>query len=200
MVIPNGIDTNYFKPLEQESTTDLTNLCWFGRTHGIIAQGVGALNKAIALARDSDVQFKAYLIGSADKQSTDQFDVIGWVDQPLPYLQNSQIAFGHSRALREAMACGNVGYLLGAGYGGIVTEETIIKNKHLDAFPEYKLPKANPEVIAQDIAWLINNPNLQPELKKQAREIAVKHFNLGQMVHSTITIYRHSLRKRLFLI
>jgi glycosyltransferase involved in cell wall biosynthesis len=195
VIIPNGIDLERFRPKKHLFRRRL-RLCWFGRVHGEMAAGVEGLNRALALVRAQGARLDAHFLGSAPQIPKDQFIDLGWLDDPVPSLQRSQIAFGHGRALREAMACGNIGFLVGAGYGGQVTGELLHSFQHLDAFPEYRLPKASPELLAADILELLDNPQSMAGFQKEARQIALEHFGLRAMVDATLNLYEQALYGR----
>lgn len=192
VMIPNGIDLERFRPKKSLFRQGL-KVCWFGRTHGEMTEGVGSLNQALALLRAKGVRIEAYFLGSAPGVPKDQFIDLGWLDDPVSLLQKTQFAFGHGRALREAIACGNIGFLLGAGYGGQVTRELLGNIHHLDAFPEYKLPETNPEHLASDLLEYIGNPERIARKSKEAREIALEYFDRRLMGEATIHLYRRVL-------
>jgi len=192
VIIPNGIDLERFRPKFQ-SPEGVLKLCWFGRVHGTMAEGVASLNQGLQLVRANGAKLEAYFIGSAPGLSKDQFAQIGWLDDPVSLLQKTQVTFGHGRALREAMACGNVGFLLGAGYGGQVTRELLEKLRHLDAFPEYRLPKADPKLLAAEILHLVRHPASISRLSQEARQLALDHFDVDAMANATLELYERAL-------
>lgn len=192
VVIPNGIDLTRFKPKPFRVTRTI-RLCWFGRVDVALTPSVDRLNQALMLLRSQGVRLDAYFIGSAPKAERDQFHDLGWLDDPIFALQKTQVAFGHGRALREAMACGNVGHLLGAGYGGQVTRELLQKLGHLDAFPQYNLPPADPKQLALKILDLVNQPKKLAQLRSEANSIAVEYFDLETMATTTCKLYQEVL-------
>lgn len=192
VIIPNGIDLQRFQPKFQPDRGAL-RLAWFGRVHGRMAEGVASLAHALQLARADGAAVDAHLIGSAPGLSKDPFIDEGWLDDPISLLQETQVTFGHGRSLREAMACGNVGFLLGAGYGGQVTAKLLAELQHLDAFPEYDLPTAHPERLAAEILYLAKHPEQVFELRQKARQIAIRHFDVSAMAKATIELYDQTL-------
>ena len=192
VIIPNGIDLNRFQPKTYIHNQPL-KICWFGRAHGAVTQGISCLNQALRLVRKTGAKVPAYFIGVAAGAERDEFIHIGWLDDPVSFLQKTQAAFGHGRALREAMACGNIGHLLGAGYGGLVTKEMIESNQHLDAFPQYRLAPAVPERLADHILKLLRHPDSIPVLQKEARQIALKYFDRTVMTESILSLYSQAI-------
>ncbi len=194
VVIPNGIDLTRYQPKSSVPNSHL-KLCWFGRVHGAAAEGITHLNQALHLVRRSGTALSAYFVGSGPDAAKDAFINIGWLNDPVSFLQETQVTFGHGRSLREAMACGSIGYLLGAGYGGRVTEEFIRTYQHLDAFPQYKLAPAKPELLAAHILELIDHPEMIPHLQKEARQMALQYFDLEDMTDSILSLYSETISR-----
>jgi len=195
-IIPNGIDTKHFcsNISRSRQTSSALKVIWFGRTNGASSKGITILDEAIKILRKRGVKVAAWLIGIPTGVTVEQFKVFGWCDNPVPILQNGHIAFGHGRALREAMACGNVGFLLGHGYGGQV-DKTWFKDDNIipiSAIPEYRLPKPNAEQIANDICRYAKNSALLYQERLKARDIAVKHFDVRQMIAEVVNVYQGS--------
>lgn len=189
-LIPNGVDLNYFKPNTEQEAPDSLKILWFGRTHGSMTRGVKALDRAIGLLKEEDYPITAKMVGTAQGYIPQNMEHLGWIDDPLPYLQWGQLAFGHGRALREAIACGNVGFLIGCGYGGLISAEWFNKERaFLDAFPEYNLPPAEPRQIARDIKEVSAGPPTLSDLQKEARKIAENTFDLVDMIDRTVKVY-----------
>ncbi|NMA60268.1 MAG: glycosyltransferase family 4 protein [Firmicutes bacterium] len=188
VVIPNGIDLARFRP-KRRFLRSKFKLCWFGRVHGEMAMGAESLNRALAIVRGHGIYLEAYFLGNAPPIPKEQFIDLGWLDDPVSVLQRTHVVFGHGRALREAMACGNVGFLLGAGYGGRVTRELIGELQHLDAFPQYHLAQARPERLASDILEFVESRRVLSQFQKEARQIALDYFDVQLMVKGTLSIY-----------
>lgn len=196
VIIPNGINTIIFRPASLSRQVPGTlKLLWFGRTHGASSGGVKVLDEAIKILRGRGIDLCAWLIGSPAGATVEQFKVFGWVHNPIPFLQRGQIAFGHGRALREAMACGNVGFLLGHGYGGRIAKDWFSgdRQKPVSAIPEYGLPEPDAQRIAADILRYAGNSALLYKDRLEAREIAVKHFDVRQMIDKIASVYRSCL-------
>jgi glycosyltransferase involved in cell wall biosynthesis len=192
-IIANGIDIKRFCPsIYRSQMANTLKVLWFGRTHGATSRGVKVLDEAIKILRNRGVNVTAWLIGRPTGATVEQFRVFGWTDNPESILQNGHIAFGHGRALREAMACGNVGFLLGHGYGGQVKKTWFKGDKDIpiSAIQEYSLPRPSAERIAADISCYVNNNALLYKDRLEARDIAVKHFDVRQMIGEIANVYR----------
>lgn len=193
VIIPNGIDTRRFCPamLRAKKQGELLKVLWFGRTNGAASSGVKVLDEAIGILRRQNVTVAAWLIGSPTGVTVEQFKVFGWTDNPVPILQSGHLAFGHGRALREAMACGNVGFLLGHGYGGRLDKAWFKGDgtRPISAIPEYFLPQPDARQIAADISAYANNSSQLYRDRLEARDIAVKHFDVRQMILEIVNTY-----------
>jgi len=120
----------------------------------------------------------------------------GWIHDPLIYLQNNHIVFARGRALREAMACGNVGFLIGQGYGGIVKEERF-ENGKIPVFSgslKHGCTKLNSEQIVNDILHFHYFRHQLLVARKAARKIAEDNFNIKKMVDDTCLVYKEAIK------
>jgi glycosyltransferase involved in cell wall biosynthesis len=191
VIIPNGIDLDVFRPGtdEEGGEGDEITVLWYGRVNGRLSRGLRSLDEA-APKLPSFVQVKA--VGQADIQLKN-IPQVGWVEDPVRELQASHIAFAHGRSLREAMACGSIGMLLGHGYGGMVTRERLKALDYaVDALPQYHLPRATPEVLLRDVLNVVNSGKLA-ELRAEARSIAEEFFDLEDMGRRTLDVYAAAL-------
>lgn len=200
-VIFNGIDTALFRPEKTTKTAKVREpleVLWFGRVGKKAAQGLLALDKAIGQMKAQGKAINATVIGHAAGIRLHNMVVKGWVADPVPYLQKGMIAFARGRALREAMACGNAGFLLGQGYGGLVKEEWFKKKPPavLSANPLHGYPPASPEDIQKDLDYFYNNYPALKKARKNAREIAVKYFDVQVMALETIQVYESLLKEK----
>lgn len=196
-IIPNGINTKMYHPIsnKQMEKSEALKIIWFGRTNGKASEGVKVLDKSVERLKRDGYNIEAKMIGRAEGVKPKSFDVHGWVNNPLKYLQWGHIAFGHGRSLREAMACGNVGFLLGDGYGGLVIRNWFQsgQSRPLSAIPAYKLPKANEDVLARDILLLHENRSYLQSLRLESRRIAERFFDIEHMGKQTMIRYKNAL-------
>jgi glycosyltransferase involved in cell wall biosynthesis len=184
VIIPNGIDTTVFTPGDELADNPITVL-WYGRVDGRLNRGLVALDQ---LAPGLPQHIRIAGLGQADV-SVQNMPFTGWTDDPIKQLQASHITFAHGRSLREAMACGSVGMLVGHGYGGRVTRERLLNpNYAVDALPQYHLPRPRPEVLLRDILEIAESGEL-PTLRREAREIAQEFFSLELMGRRTLAVY-----------
>lgn len=193
VVIQNGIDTEFFLPKEvPERKSDQVNILWYGRVDGRLTRGLMALDRLVPFLPST---IKVSGLGAAHPKPKN-IALLPWTDNPLPYLQQSQITFAHGRSLREAMSSGSIGMLLGHGYGGMVTDRRLKEEKLvLDAFPEYRLSRPRVSTLLANILQLAGHPNIEG-LQKEARTLALKHFDIRNMGERVRQIYRDVLAAR----
>jgi glycosyltransferase involved in cell wall biosynthesis len=195
-VIINGVDLERFCPAKPESVVDgPLRLMWFGRSNVPTSLGVNALDKAVGELIERGLSVEAGLLGYATKAETHYLKKYGWADNPLPYLQQTQLVFGRGRALREAMACGCAGFLLGEGYGGRVSPDWFADGKFtpLSASVKHGFELPDHKVIASDILLLYRDRELLSQLRLEARSTAVRFFSVQPMAEATVSVYRQHI-------
>jgi len=204
VIIDNGIDVDRYIPIDTQTALLNENdnslplkIIQFGRYDKETSKGISALNEAVKLLRDHGKNIELKMIGSNHCDEIDQFNIIGWVEDPVEYLQWGNIAFGHGRALREAMAAGNVGYLLGSGYGGHVGLDWFSEENYrpISALSEYNLPNPDQFTIYEELNKLYNDRILLETLRKEARTIAENYFDINEMVRKTINVYSYKMKR-----
>jgi hypothetical protein len=196
-VIYNGVDTEKFRPKSITLRKGPLDVIWFGRTNGKAAQGVVALDKAVGLLRRQNKQINARIIGYAAGTHINHMKVCGWVGNPIPLLQQGAIVFGRGRALREAMSCGNVGFLLAQGYGGLVRKEWFEKKPPalLSANLNHGYFLADFRTIAHDLDRFYCRHSLLFTARSEARRIALNYFDARLMAQETLHVYSDALWK-----
>lgn len=192
----NGVDLEEFKPEGLTARARRVRILWFGRTHGRDATALAALDRALGMLRKEGLSLQASLIGKAHRFQPRHLTSLGWFDNPIPLLQQSHITFGRGRALREAMACGSVGMLIGEGYGGRVEASWFEAKawRPLSARLADGYAQADAKQIAGDLRSLVTAPERLTALRKEARQIAERYFDVRAMVRKTIEIYKEVLR------
>lgn len=192
-IIRNGIDLDRFRPAMPHAAVDgPLRLMWFGRSDVPASYGVNILDKAVGELTSRGLSVKAGLLGYATKAQPYFLKKYGWADNPLPYLQQAHLVFARGRALREAMACGCVGFLLGEGYGGLVSPDWFEDGKFtpLSASIKHGFRAPDDKVITSDILPLYHDRELLYRLRLQARSTAARFFSVQPMVEATVSVYR----------
>ena len=195
-IIYNGIDTEHFRPGDNSSYDNTLRIVWLGRTSGAASSGAEYLAKAIQMLRRQGADIEAKVIGHPLGANVRGMEVCGWAHDILPYLQWSHMAFARGRALREAMACGNAGFLLAEGYGGLVRPKWFQNGNHvqLSGALKHGFSKLNVSQIAKDILFFYQNRDYLEKARNIARKIAVEYFDINNMVDDTCKIYEHAIR------
>ena len=185
-IVPNGIDTKLFKPINaqrQENT-----LCFVGRLSE--EKNLFSLLRAVentdnvTLNIMGDGPLRASLENYAQKCKA-RVNFWGRIpNEKLPeYLNKSQIFVfpsfyeGHPKAPLEAMACG-----LPVIASNIAAHQQIIKHK-VNGF----LCGISPDEIKQAILTLMADKDLQAKLGKQGRQYVEKYCSFEQMVKGDLS-------------
>ncbi|HHX75721.1 MAG TPA: glycosyltransferase family 4 protein [Firmicutes bacterium] len=195
-IIYNGIDVDHFVPGSSLLTAEQPlQILWYGRVNQPSSRGAAMLDQAAAAlsAAGTPVRFRA--AGHASGVSFTAIKQEGWVENTLPLLQQSHVVFGRGRALREAMACGCIGYLLGEGYGGRVDPSWFQSGyPSLSAAVRHGYPPAGAEALLADMALLLaSSPGRIQKLRLEARQIAEEYFDAKEMVSAVCDVYRECL-------
>lgn len=195
-IIFNGIDIDYYKPDNTSVQCGPLHIIWMGRTNGEAAGGVTYLAHAIRILKHKGIPIEAKVVGHAVGASTKGMEDCGWVHDPLPYLHWSHIVFARGRALREAMASGNVGFMIGQGYGGLVEPKWFLDNKQpqLSGSLKHGYSKLKVSKILKDILYFHKHRYALDQARKTARKIAEENFDVREMVKQTCSVYQTAIQ------
>lgn len=195
-IIFNGIDTERYRPGKTKTTNQPLRIIWMGRTNGPTASGVTYLARAIRILKKKGIPVEGKVVGYALGANIGDMERCGWVHDPLPYLQWSHIVFARGRALREAMACGNVGFLIGQGYGGMVRRKWFEngKNPVLSGSLKHGYAKLDALEIVKDVLNFHHRRVQLEGARKMARKIAEDNFDIKRMVEETCLVYEEALQ------
>ena len=193
-IIFNGVDTDYFRPDYARTPDHPLRIIWTGRASGADARGAESLAASLNKLKKMGIPFEAKIMGFAFGANVRNIKHYGWVHDPLPFLQWSDIAFGRGRSLREAMACGNAGMLLAEGYGGLVHSKWFEDGKQpqLSGSLKHGYMELNPERIAEDILFFHKHRDILESIRQESRLIAEKYFDIKKMVDETIKVYEEA--------
>jgi len=204
VVIPNGLDTDLFRPLERQAARDLLSLpqdrklLLFGAKDGIqdANKGFSLLVEALhKLASDQALgDLELVVFGSAEPRECRAPGIatryLGWIDDEttlnrlyaaadafvFPSLQES---FGYTAL--EAMASGTP--CVAFRQGGVIDIVDHGVNGYLARPYE-------PDDLAAGIAWVLEDPARTRMLSDQARRKAVANFSLAEVAGRYAELYR----------
>lgn len=205
-VIPIGLDTDIFKPLDRVASRDLLNLpqnkklILFGAMYAGSDKNKGypQLREALSQLTLSKEETELAIFGMSAPATG---------EEPLPYpahwmgvlrdpytlaalysaadvmvVPSLQESFGQTAS--EALACGTpVVAFDTSGLKDIVDHE---ENGFL-------APQFEPQGLAQGINWILNNPKVAKELSLKARQKVMTTFSLPEVVKQHREVYQRQL-------
>jgi glycosyltransferase involved in cell wall biosynthesis len=203
-VIPNGLDTQSYRPINQRVARQLLNLpqdkqlVLFGALEATSNRGKGFHLLQAALQELSTSGWKdkleAVIFGASQPQSSPDLGLtahyLGHLHDDLSLavvysaadvmvVPSFQEAFGQTAS--ESLACGTPVVAFNAtGLKDIVDHE----------FNGYLAKPYEAEDLAQGIAWVLENPNRYQKLSHYAREKAEKEFTLEIQAHRYLNLYK----------
>jgi len=192
-VIENGVDTDEFKPTYEEIDKD--SLVWVGGFENYPnREGVYYfLDKIYPLIKKQARHVKIMLVGGGATQRLKQFsnsdpsiNIIGYVNDPLPYIQNAAVFIvpilsgsGTRLKLLEAMAVGKAIVTTSIGCEGIEGTDK-----------EHYLVADQPVQFAEKVATILNNRALGEYLGRNARKLAEEKYDWKCIFEKMDVIYR----------
>lgn len=191
-VIPNYVDTDHFKPIENAKKK--YDLVFVGRSAP--QKNLGILIEAMRILRQKKIDVSLLMVGScgADEMLRAELEKIGQMvhfignlsSEQLPGALNSARAFvlpshfeGHPKALLEAMSCGLP--CICNNVEGIAEE--IIQGKNGILFDK------NAESLAISIENLLSDSSLSLSIAESAREHILHSCNLEKISGIELNLY-----------
>lgn len=194
--IYNGVDLERFSPATDYQYADgPLHILWLGRTNGPASQGAGFLAEAISKLQKQGVQLQAKALGYASGASIRGMEACGWVYDPVPFLQWGHLVFARGRALREAMACGNAGFLLAQGYGGRINQAWFTGGRipQLSGSTKHGAKQLDSSMLADEILYYYLHRQELAAARCEARKIAETYFDVHIMGEQTCAVYEEAL-------
>jgi glycosyltransferase involved in cell wall biosynthesis len=196
-VIPNGVDTDFFKPSNMKDPNLVT---WVGRL--VPEKGVLYLLKAVHEVRKVRASARLVLVGDGPfKAELQQFaDALGLGDrvQFVGALSRIEVAKllsmssvfvfpslkeGLPSSVMEAMACGVP--VVGSDIPG-VSDVVVQGETGLLVRPK------NSEALANAILTLMNDENMQNEFGRKGRELMIQRYSWNTVIRRMESIYREA--------
>jgi len=202
MLIPNGVETSRFKPIERPANPKV-KILFIGRL--IPRKGFQRVVKALPLVqKKTDVPFEIEVVGTGEYQkeldtlaeSLGVSDLIRYVGTvPYDHLEKSyqyadifvltSLSEGMPVVVLEAMGCGLP--VLASDVGG--NNEIVREGEN-----GFLIDGDNIEKLASDLAQLINDPELRQRLGKKSRDISLQ-YDWSQIMATYDGLYREHVKK-----
>lgn len=122
---------------------------------------------------------------------------VGWVQDPYPLLSTARMVVGTGRSIREGMAAGCVGFVLGDYLDGPVIPENVSQLRKTNFSGRSSRRPPSVDNLASEISAL-SNRNF-PELMHFSFTYARRHFSIDNMAEALIEIYQGLLEKEIHL-
>ncbi len=191
IVLPNGVDTEYFRPMnlqeEYPSLVFVSNMSG----HPTIDNVLYFYNNIYPTIRKEIPEIKVYLVGRDPAKEivalkSDQIIVTGYVDDVRPYLAKSSIFIapmilgtGIKNKVLEAMAMGKP----------VVTTSVAIQG--IDAVQGRDVfTTDNPHEFAEYVVELLNNKRLREKLGRNARRFIENKYSWKKMAEKLDQIFK----------
>tara|TARA_B110000211_G_scaffold231975_1_gene294674 strand:- start:2379 stop:3539 length:1161 start_codon:yes stop_codon:yes gene_type:complete len=192
-VIPNPLDTDLFKPVENQNSS-FNILIYFESRSNFLKGGDLVLDFINSLNLDSDFDKKINfsIVGNSISNKIDLPNVVnyGFINTELELAniyQSSNICISFSRSenlpqfLTQAASCGLP--LMGFNVDGI--PEVVIDNYNGVLINPYDI-----NVYKNSFKNLINNPKLMSEFSKNSRKIALKKWNQQIVSNQYLEVFK----------
>ena len=191
-VIPNGVDLDYFHPMGS-GTCEPATLVLSGKMsyHANTAMAMHLVHEILPLVWSQNPEVILWIVGKDPPQyirklaQNPAIKVTGTVDDIRPYLQKATMAVapiiygtGIQNKVLEAMACGTP----------VIASSQAVSA--LSIHPDKDVIIANePEMFAQLILDLLNNPDRQNEIGQAGRRYVEKNHRWKDITSKLIQIY-----------
>lgn len=186
-IICNGVELEKFRPGEKGA--QLTIL-FAARMDPGKQRGYNQLCKAVDLLHG--VEFKV-ACNKTPLSKTARY--LGWVSSMEKLLAGSHVVVGTGRTIIEGLAAGNAALILGRTYQGVLTPESVSRQKFVDLSglsgkePCYK-------DIFYDLAALQEDRSYLQSLQEFGLQMARKDYDNEKLTRSVINVYKGVLAKQ----
>ncbi|MFA6136375.1 MAG: glycosyltransferase family 4 protein [Candidatus Paceibacterota bacterium] len=188
-LLPNGVDTKIFKPINNENKK--INLLFIGRFE--TEKNILNLAEALSILENGSNYFITLVgDGSLKKNLIAKLDIGYQIIPSVPhnqlvkYYQKSDIFLlpslseGYPKVLIEAMSCG-----LACVVGKYLGHEQIIKDRENGIVCDF-----NPENICHKIELLTKDKKLREKISKNARDFVLKNNDIKNILEKEITLIK----------
>jgi sugar transferase (PEP-CTERM/EpsH1 system associated) len=202
LVVPNGVDLDYFHPGETEAREPIT-LVLSGKMsyHANVAMAMHLVNDILPIVWSQNPEVKLCIVGKDPPDSIrrlalhSQIHVTGTVDDIRPYLQSATIAVapitygaGIQNKVLEAMACGTP---------VVATSQAV---SALSIHPgRDALIENEPRKFAQAILEILSKPDLQHSIGQAGRRYVEKNHRWADITSRLESIYNQVIARSSYL-
>lgn len=194
--LPNGIDTNVFKPHEQKEENLLLFVGRVTPNKGlhILVKSLRYLEKPVRLAiiGPLDRDFRPYVLKLVKDENQkgkheitylgtmDNADTVGWYQKASLFVLPSLFE-GFPVTILEALSCETP--VMATPVGGI---PEVVKDHETGILTMSN----NPVALAQAIQHLLDNKKVRTKFGREGRKQVIKHYSLDASVEKLCGIYR----------
>ena len=197
--IPNGIDTNFFKPGNHKEENLLLYVGRISELKGlhILIKALEFLKKSVRLViigpPDWDAKYYQELLGLIEKENMkgrhkikylgamEQSEIVGWY-QKASILILPSFAEGFPVTILEALSCQTP--VVATPVGGV--PEIIKKNNETGIL----VPPGNSIHLAEAIDYLLENENVRLKIASEGRKLVKEQYSLENACKKLCSIYK----------
>lgn len=191
-LIANGVDTERFRPGRKGRAFQIA---YVGRVDASKRSGLKELIEAAATIPGAHL-----VVASNESPAHPACTCLGWVWDVAPLLATSHVVVGTGRAIREGMASGCVGLVLGKTYRGVVGPAALEQREYGALwFSDDGGEKPDRQTIRRDLVRLVQDERHRRALGRWSREYACRHFSLQRMVQEVVALYQEAVASRVTL-
>lgn len=189
--LPNGVDTNFFKPQRIKKNSSRPQILSVGRLERqknleSLIRAVSGLNANLTIVGSGSLKSKLIDLAKKEKVNLKIIDRIKNTQMPKIYHQADifvlpSIAEGSPKVLLEAMACGLPVVVINNQ-----ENKSIVKNGENGLMVNNSIERLN-----HGIKTILKNKNLIENLRKKTREKIEKNFNLTLLLRTENYVLKH---------
>lgn len=189
-LIANGVDTDRFRPGNKARGL---KVAYVSRVDASKRRGLYELIEAVAMIPGAQL-----VVASNERPSHPACSSAGWLWDVAPLLASSHVVAGTGRAIREGMASGCVGLVLGSAYGGIVSPAALAEGVGGALwFSGAEGAEPDRQAIRRDLVRLAQDELHRRALARWSREYACRHFSLSRMARQVVGVYQDAAGRRM---
>ncbi|MDD2430227.1 MAG: glycosyltransferase family 4 protein [Firmicutes bacterium] len=194
VVLGNAVELDVHKP--RKKNNNKTIVAYLGRYADSKHDGLVALSHAIKELRQEH-HVEARIIGNIPRGifgNVSYIRLMGWQTDRAKWLGDSDIVIGTGMAIREGMAAGNAGYVMGKYIDGIVEPDLLAPIPEFTGRESKIIPSSL--VIYNDFSPLLKNREMLRQLQYRSYKFAKDHFDFEKFMEKIVELYESSFGHR----